>query len=155
MLSNRYLAAAVVFALIIVAGYNIQYFRNRSTRNAQQAVKTAAAGRTASLEVKDADSASKPVEVFEPADKTAWKRDPFALPRTKAGADSREHHLQAVLHRDGRSFALINGRVYRQNDRVGESLLAEIRKDRVVLTTEGQKQELFLDDIIPVKEKTR
>ncbi|GHA12135.1 MSHA biogenesis protein MshK [Oceanisphaera arctica] len=55
-----------------------------------------------------------------------------------------QHRLQAVLHGGKEAGAIIDGRLYRQGDRVGSYRLARIGRRQVTLEAQGESLELRL-----------
>lgn len=160
MLGNKYVAGIVGLLLFLVIVYNAQFFMSKNRQPAPvepahrqiQSVQKPAARSAKAL----AANVARPIDMS--ADKTPWKRDPFSL---QAGADSKtaemadDIRLMGIIKRDGKSHALINGKVYRVNDRIGRVVIKEIKQHSIVVLSEGKKQEISFDDYKVVKEKKK
>jgi hypothetical protein len=164
VLGNKYVAGIVGILLILVIVYNAQFFMSKNkksspTVNAQQAFTPQRVQKPSGSDRK----AEKPqsVPAAEPSikeNKGIWKRDPFSL---QAGTDSKTSEmaddikLMGIIKRDGKSHALINGKVYGVNDRIGRTVIKEIKQHSIVIMSEGKKQEIVFDDYKVLKEKKK
>lgn len=81
--------------------------------------------------------------------KVGWDSDPFTQPiikeRWKKAAGSAVR-LVAILDKGGDRVAIIDKDVVKKGDTIGNERVAEIGKDRVVLTHRGIKRTLILAD---------
>jgi hypothetical protein len=166
MLGNKYLAAVVGLLLILVAAYNIKFFSSKN-RPAETVVteKTGAVKPSEPIKTDGSDMHKKPERVMEAADKTTWKRDPFDLQAAvvkkpgkkpeKKPAFSEDIRLIGIVKRDGKSHALINGSVYRVNDKIGDAVITEINKNGIVLSSGGENKRISFEDYIILKEKSK
>ncbi len=152
MLGNRYIAFAVAGVLALVILYNVRFFASRQP--AAPMLPAPVARQTPGPSRADMQPARK--EPAAPA-AGAWTRDPFFAGTGQAAQiDAAEGlHLTGIINRNGRSLALINGKVYTVNDRVGSAVITEIRRDRIVLRADGRNQDLSFDDYTVIKEKKR
>ena len=57
-----------------------------------------------------------------------------------------------IVDRTGDSVALINGEVYKTGDRVGQAVIVQILKDRVLLSLDDEEKVLWLREEIIKKE---
>lgn len=164
VIGNKYVAGIVGILLILVIAYNVQFFMSKGKTsspagNAQQTF-TPQGAQERSGSVKQPER-PLPVPAGQPSakeDKGIWKRDPFSL---QAGTDGKASEvandikLMGIIKRDGKSHALINGKVYGVNDRIGSAIIKEIRQHSIVVLAEGKKQEIGFDDYKVVKEKKK
>lgn len=170
MLGNRYVMGIVGILLIMVIAYNVQFFRSRQktdrTENALQPFtpqgvqKHSGSPPQERTSVRQSDR-SLPAAAAQPLakeDKVIWKRDPFSL---RAGEDRKpavityDIKLMGIIKRDGDSHALINGKVYRVNDRIDKAVIREIKQHSIVILADGKKQEISFDDYKVIKEKMK
>ena len=63
---------------------------------------------------------------------------------TQTDVARQSHRLQAVLHGGKEAGAIIDGRLYRQGDRVGSYRLIRISRRQVTLEAQGEPLELRL-----------
>jgi len=166
MLGNKYVAGIVGILLVLVIAYNAQFFifKKRPTTpsiNGEQAF-TPQRVQKRSGTVRQPEK-PQPVAAAQPSIKDAkgiWKRDPFSLP-LQAGTDSKtaevasDIKITGIIKRDGNSHALINGKVYGVNDRIGTAVIKEIKQHSIVILSEGKKQEISFDDYKVLKEKKK
>ena len=166
MLGNKYLAAVVGLLLILVAAYNIKFFSSKNKPAETVATgKTGAAKPSAPMKPDGSDMHKKPERIRETGDKTKWKRDPFSLQAAavkKAGkkeekksAFSEDIRLIGIVKRNGKSHALINGKVYGVNDKIGDAVITEINKNGIVLSARGESKRISFEDYIILKEKSK
>jgi|GEM_PF-4377671 len=157
MLGNRYVAAAVVIALLLVAAYNVRFFITRDKSNGAQDSRPAAA--VAKTSAPEADIKPTAIRKDEAADtKGQWKRDPFSLKAKPANSDvqvDQNLKLTGIILGEKSGYAMINGKVYGLNDRIGSSVIREIKQHSIVIQTDGIKQEITFDDYKVVKEKKK
>lgn len=166
MLGNKYLAAIVGLLLILVAVYNVKFFSSKN-KPAETVVtgKTGAAKPSEPVKPDGSDMHKKPERIAETEDKTGWKRDPFDLQaltikkpeqkKQKKPAFSEDIRLIGIVKRDGKSHALINGRVYGVNDKIGDAVITEINKNGIVLSSGGTNKRISFEDYIILKEKSK
>ncbi len=154
MLGNKYVVGIVGILLILVMAYNAQFFLSRikssKTENPQQTQKNSGTIRQ--------PETSLPLPATQPLDredKKKWKRDPFSLQADPKPAIVFDIKLMGIIKRDGKSLALIDGKVYGINDRVGPGVIKEINKHSIVVLAEGKKQEIAFDDYKVIKEKKK
>ncbi|MBI5848001.1 MAG: hypothetical protein HZB31_08650 [Nitrospirae bacterium] len=162
VLGNKYVAGAVGIALALVIVYNVQFFmtKNRPTAPAGPIHRLAPSKQEPAAQSPKTLSADLAQPTDKSADKAEWKRDPFSL-RQAAGTGSKtteetyDIKLMGIIKRDGISHALIDGKVYRVNDRIGKAVIKEITQHSIVLLAEGKKQEISFDDYKVIKEKKK
>lgn len=65
--------------------------------------------------------------------KLAWGRDPFFLPAQKKEESRREMKLQGISRRQGTGYAMINGEIVRNGDRLGEYEIVDVERDQVLI----------------------
>ncbi|MBI5632909.1 MAG: hypothetical protein HZA15_05465 [Nitrospirae bacterium] len=157
VLGNKYVVGIVGMLFIIVIVYNTQFFMSRQktsrTEKAQPAQKRSEPARQ--------PDKALPVPAAQPLtkeDKGKWKRDPFSLragPDRKAAEIVYDIKLMGIIKRDGNSRALIDGKVYGVNDRIGTAIIKEIKQHSIVLLADGKKQEISFDDYKVIKEKKK
>lgn len=158
MLGNKYVAIAVGILLLIVVAYNARKFFPGDKQPGSTVAHVAATARPPEHE-----PGAMPERIVDGEDKGQWKRDPFALKRDmqvktvekepeKPPLDIR---LMGIIKRDGRSHALINGKVYRIHDEFDDAIIKEIKQHSIVLLSEGEIQEVSFEDYIVVKEKAK
>ena len=162
MLGNKYLAAAVGILLVIVVAYNIKFFISKSKQPEYQPGSPVAQISALSEPPKDKPG-KMPERILEKEDKGLWKRDPFNLARDIPHvAEEKEPEkpalairLMGIIRRDGRSHALINGKVYRVHDEFDDAIIKEIKKHSIVLLSDGETREISFNDYVVLKEKTK
>ena len=101
MLGNKYIAAAVGVLLLIVIAYNVKFFASRETPTSQTEVKTDRLQRKQTHE-----NVEIPERSTMKMDSSTWK-DPFSV---DLHASKKKFRLAGIIHRDGTSLALINGK---------------------------------------------
>jgi type II secretory pathway component PulC len=150
MLRNKYVSAAIAVLFVLVAGYNLKFFYSRGKTSAKPFIPVA-------VQMKHSPSVLKKIHerLPEQQDKSRWKRDPFGLQTEAERAGYGSIQLMGIIKRDGKSHALINGGVYTANQRIGDSVIKEIKRESVVLSTNGKLHELYFDDYKVLKEKTK
>jgi len=148
MLRNKLfiVVVGVLFAAVVI--YNLNFFLKKKVPVGPQ---------LKAVTVVLPDAQDRPGELrmtshFQvPRDKENWKRDPFGIKEEAGKAGQGD----GIIRRDGKSHALINGGVYTANQRIGGSVIKEIRRESVVLSTNGTIHEIYLDDYKVVKEKKK
>lgn len=160
MLGNKYVAAAVGVILILVLAYNIKFFTAKNGQN-----KIAAGKGAETLQQPEPVMPKAPEIIFEQEDKSTWKRDPFSLqallPKKAASKITRKPdisegiHLMGIIKRNGKSLALINGKVYRADDRIGDVVIKDITKKGIVISSGDQSKEISFEDYKILKEKSK
>ena len=158
MLGNKYVAVAVGIVLVFVLAYNANFFVSKGKQPESPVAQFAATSKPS-----ENAPGTMPERILEKEDTGQWKRDPFALRRDvqsktvekepeKSPLDIR---LMGIIKRDGRSHALINGKVYRIHDEFDDAIIKEIKQHSIVLLSEGEIQEVSFEDYIVVKEKAK
>lgn len=159
MLGNKYVVGVVGLLLLMVIIYNAQYFMSKK--------KTLSASGNIQPAQKSSGTHKQPekpgpvpvAQVSVKADKGSWKRDPFSLPPAVTVSKTEEIpekiRLTGIINRDGNSMALINGNIYGVNDRIGRSVITEIKRHSIVILSDGKNQEVAFDDYKVVKEKKK
>ena len=157
MLKNKYVSAVVALLFVIVAAYNLKFFYSRGTTSAKPSVPSA-------LHMKHSPMVSEKQHerLTEQQERTpeqqgtnTWKRDPFGLQTESGKLESGSIQLMGIIKRNGKSHALINNGVYTTNQRIGDSVIKEIKRESVVLSTNGEIHEIYLDDYKVLKEKKK
>jgi type II secretory pathway component PulC len=158
MLANKYLAAVIGILLILVIAYNIKFFSSKKVAPQTPVVKKTELEKRSSP-----DTVKVTNRTFVQKDRHQWKRDPFGLvpisqkivktAKKEPEKDFAEDiQLIGIIKRDGRSYALINGKVYSKDDRIGDIVIKEIRKHSVVLASGEKTEEISFKDYIVLKE---
>lgn len=154
MLGNKYLAIITGILLSLVLIYNIKFFSSKAKPGQVPSGRKIV---TAPPSVHEVAKVSG--RVLEKEDRNKWKRDPFSLKaeiKKQETKDVRQDiHLMGIIRREGRGLALINGGVYRVNDRIGNAVLKEIKKHSIVIAANGKDEEITFDDYTVLKEKTK
>jgi hypothetical protein len=160
MLGNKYLAAAVGVILIFVLAYNIKFFAAKSGQNEITAGKSAETFKQPGPIVQ-----KTPEMVSEQEDKNRWNRDPFSLHAFLPGKTASKMakkpdmsegvHLMGIIKRDGKSLALINGKIYSADDRIGDVVIKDITKKGIVISSGDQSREISFEDYKVLKEKSK
>lgn len=146
MLGNRYVAGLVGILFLLIIAYNIHFFTSRTGHE-----KTAAAsvGQERTLEQPVHRVMEIPERVIVQSDADRWKRDPFSLIKNiKTPKGTEAIVITGILKRDGMSRALINGAVYTVHDRIGTSVITDIKKHSIVVMKDGRSREISVDDYI-------
>jgi type II secretory pathway component PulC len=158
MLANKYLTAVVGILLILVVAYNVKFFSSKKVAHQTPVVKKT------ELEKRSLpDTVKVTNRTFVQKDKHQWKRDPFGLlPISKKTAKTEtkkefaeDIQLIGIIKRDGRSYALINGKVYSEDDRIGDIVIKEIKKHSIILSSGEKTKEISFKDYVVLKEKTK
>ncbi len=163
VLGNKYVAGVVAIILALVIAYNVQFFmtKNGPTSPPEPVHRQALSRQEPAARSTGARSADLAQPADKSVDKTPWKRDPFSL---QAGTGSKtgktaematDLRLMGIIKRDGNSHALIDGKVYGINDRIGTAVIKEIKQHSIVILAEGKKQEIAFDDYKVLKEKKK
>jgi hypothetical protein len=156
MLGNKYLAAVIGVLLILVLAYNFDFFSAKSIRPETVTLKGTEHGQSPEPVIK-----RNPERIAEKEDRNAWKRDPFNLQALAKKAAPKKPgigegiHLMGILKRDGRSYALINGKVYGVDDKIGDSVIKDIKNHGIVLFSDGITREISFEDYVVLKEKAK
>lgn len=160
MLGNKYVAAAVGVILILVLAYNMKFFTAKSRQNEVTAGKGAE-----SVQQPEPVIAKAPEIISEQEDKSTWKRDPFSLqallPKKTASKILKKPdisegiHLMGIIKRNGKSLALINGKIYRTDDRIGDVVIKDITKKGIIISSGDQSREISFEDYKLLKEKSK
>lgn len=147
MLSNKYFIFAIFALLILVAAYNVKFFTSKKavqTRVQKAASQQPSAALSDKIIVTERNVISK--------DSSKWMRDPFSVEKTETKS---EITVSGIIKKNGKSRALINGRVYSTNDAIGSSVIKDIKRDSVVISTNGIIKEIFLSNQSAIKETTK
>lgn len=161
MLGNKYIAAVIGVLLLVIVAYNLKFFMSRRVQPQTSPAKISEPVRHAERKSDEHKSGMNPVRMLEKEDKGKWKRDPFDLKgdykvaQEKTEYDLKGIHLMGIIKRDNGSYALINGKVYSVNDRIGDAVVREIKKHGVVLSINGKIHEISFEDYTVVKEKSK
>ena len=164
MLGNKYVAALIGILLVAVIAYNIKSFTSKSRPPETAKIeKTEAEKPFEPIKYPEPDMNKNPERIAEKADRSKWKRDPFDLQIevvTKKPASTKPEfgediRLMGILKRNGKSHALINGKVYSVNDKIGDVVIKEINKHSIVLSSGEKSKEISFEDYIVLKEKTK
>jgi len=148
MLSNKYVTAIVAVLFMIVLAYNIRFFAARIQTPGQVSSGAAAVDAAGS-----AGSASNLyIRLPLKKDPDIWKRDPFSMEKQKSVT---RYNLTGIIKRDGRSLALINGKVYGVNDRAGNAVIKSINKENIMISVYGIERELYIDKKSDIKERAK
>ena len=151
MLKNKYVSIAVAVFFVLVIAYNLKFFLSRKPQPPVPSFKMESQAKPSTVKTN--------IKSFERTivdkDKGIWKRDPFDLQSAAVKTGTGEIQLTGIIKRDGKSHALINGRVFSVNDRVGDSVIKEIKRYSIVLSTNGAINEIYLDDYKVPKEKKK
>jgi hypothetical protein len=157
MLRNKYVIAALGAALLVVAAYNVAFFKTQSAkRNAGAAAQAPA---VAGLQ---RPKASAPPQVMTSRPAEEWRRDPFWYPQTAKHAapghpaaaprPSSGLRLEATMIRDGKGRAIISGHMVGVGERLGGYVVAEIGDLFVRLKGPGGMKKLSMTTDTSVKE---
>ena len=158
MLGNKYVAIAVGIVLMLVTAYNARSLFSKSRQPEPTVSHIAQVSRPPEHE-----PAVMPERITSPGDKGQWKRDPFSLARdikiVNNEKEPEKHEpdirLMGIIKRDGRSLALIDGKVYRVHDEFDDAVIKEIRQHSIVVILDGEPREIAFDDYVVLKEKTK
>lgn len=157
LLGNKYIAGVVGILLALVIAYNVQFFMTRSKltvparpANRQMPARQEPAARSAQTYSADV---ARPAD--KGVDKTPWKRDPFSLRQAATDIKPDDIRLMGIIKRTDNSLALINGKVYRVNDRIGTAVIREIKQHSIVVLARNKKQEITFDDYKVIEEKKK
>jgi hypothetical protein len=126
MLGNKYVAFAVGIVLFLVIAYNAKFFLSKSSQPETPASHISQTSRPLEHE-----PGVMPERIALTGDKGQWKGDPFHLERNvKIATKEKEPEkrepdirLMGIIKRNGRSHALINGKVYRVHDEFDDAII--------------------------------
>jgi len=158
MPANKYLAAIVGILIILVAAYNVKFFSSKKV------IPQMPAAKKTDLEKRSLpDTIIVTKRTLVQKDAHQWKRDPFGLVpisektvKKKPEKDfSEDIQLTGIIKRDGRSYALINGKVYSADDRIGDIVVKEIKRHSIVLSSGEKTKEISFKDYVVLKEKIK
>jgi hypothetical protein len=156
MLGNKYVAVGIGVLLMLVLAYNFDFFTTKSSQPETVTIKGTEHGQPPEPVIK-----GNPERIAEKEDKNTWERDPFSLQALSKKASSKKPgigegiHLMGILKRDGRSHVLINGKVYGVDDKIGDSVIKDIKNHGIVLFSDGITREISFEDYVVLKEKTK
>lgn len=146
MLRNKYLIAGLGVLLLLVALYNISFFRERRGPARHRAETSQPLGKAREAARPGPAAAGKAA-----AYSAEWRRDPFWYPdgplrapfsasRTRTQADVRGLRLEGTTMKGTKGYALINGKVYGVGDRVaGEQITAISDRSVTLKSAEGTR----------------
>jgi hypothetical protein len=165
MLGNKYLAAVIGILFILVAAYNVKFFSSKNRPSQPVATgKTEAVQPSEALKQSGSDMHGKPERIVEKEDKSRWKRDPFELQAAVKKTAKKEEEKPAfgedirligIVKRNGTSHALINGKVYSVNDKIGDAVITEINNNGIVVSSGEESKRISFEDYIILKEKSK
>jgi hypothetical protein len=156
MLGNKYVAVVIGVLLLLVLAYNFNFFTAKSSPSETVTLKATEHGQPPGPVIK-----RNAERIAEKEDKNAWKRDPFNLQALSKKAAPKKPgigegiHLMGILKRNGTSHVLINGKVYGVNDKIGDSVIKDIKDRGIVLFSDGTTREISFEDYVVLKEKTK
>jgi hypothetical protein len=160
MLGNKYVAIAVGVILVLMLAYNIEFFTAKNRRH-----EPTGGGKIAIVQQPEPVVVNPPRHITEPEDRSKWKRDPFSLQpllpqktvsKIKKKPDITEGiHLMGIIKRNGKSLALIDGKIYGVNDTIGDAVIKAIKKEGIVILSDGQSKEISFEDYKLLKEKKK
>lgn len=158
MFGNKYVAAAVGIILVLVIAYNVKFFASKKNQPEPSVAQI-----SAPLEPSKHEPVNLPERILEKGDKERWERDPFDLKtvvENKTEEKEPEKHdmdirLMGIIKRNGRSLALIDGKVYRVHDEFDNAIIKEIKRHSIILLCDGETKEISFEDYIVLKEKTK
>jgi hypothetical protein len=158
MLGNKYLAAAVIIILVFVLAYNVKFFTAKNRK-----AKITPAQRTEIMQHTEVSMITIPERPVEIENNNRWESDPFnlqVLPKKTVVKEKKPELnegilLMGIIKRDGKSHALINGKVYSVNDRIGNVVIKDISRRGVVLSSGEKIKEISFEDYIILKEKSK
>jgi type II secretory pathway component PulC len=143
MLRNKYVALAVGILLSCVIAYNIYFFYTKNKRAGVSEVKSKPPVAEAIYNNKYALSEKR----FEPKDKGEWKKDPFGI-RLDESISYGGLKLQGIIHREGRGYALINGKLYGIGDSIDGGKIKAIERRSVIFLRDGRTEKISFEDYI-------
>jgi Tfp pilus assembly protein PilP len=158
MPANKYLAFVVGILIILIVAYNVKFFSSKKVISQIPAVKKT------DLEKRSfPDTLKVTKRTFVQKDAHQWKRDPFGLVPISEKTVKKEPEkdfaediqLIGIIKRDGRSYALINGKVYTVDDRIGDIVVKEIKRHSIVLSSGEKIKEISFKDYVVLKEKPK
>ncbi len=79
-----------------------------------------------------------------------WKRDPFLLPKLSLGDDEKAYvplKLVGIIEGSDGRYAILDSHIVKKGDLIGEDMVYEITKDRVILVRKGRKKVIAVADI--------
>ncbi|OGW52623.1 MAG: hypothetical protein A2Y81_05270 [Nitrospirae bacterium RBG_13_43_8] len=161
MLANKYLAAVLGILLALVIVYNVKFLSSKKAAPQIPVVK-----KTDIEKRPSPDNTTLVKRTIIQKDRNPWKRDPFGLiqvseikvitAKKEPEKDFAEDiQLIGIIKRDGRSYALINGKVYSEDDIIGDAVIKEIKKHSVVLSSGEKTKEISFKDYVVLKEKPK
>jgi hypothetical protein len=156
MLGNKYVAIGVGVLLILVLAYNFNLFTAKDKQPETVAARGTESGQRPEPSIKKI-----PERIVDTEDKGTWKRDPFGLQALSKKTTEKKSsikdgiHLMGIIKRDGRSHALINGKVYGINDKVGDVVIKDIKNHGIVILSDGITREISFEDYVVLKGKTK
>lgn len=151
MLRNRYLAFIVAALLLGIILYNLYFFYSR--------------GKTKGIsKIEDRPPVAEAIHKrhalaeagFEPKDNSKWKRDPFKSEiKSDEDISYETFNLEGIIQRDGKGYALINGRLYGIGDSINGEKVNAVERHSVILLKDGKTEKISFKDYIVLKEKKR
>jgi len=158
MPANKYLTAVVGILIILIVAYNVKFFSSKKVTPQIPVVK-----KTEPEKHSLPDTIKVTKRTLVQKDAHRWKRDPFGLVTISEKTVKKEPEkdfvediqLIGIIKRDGRSYALINGKVYSEDDRIGDTVVKEIKKHGIVLSSGEKTKEISFKDYVVLKEKIK
>lgn len=152
MLRNKYVALAVGILLSCVIAYNIYFFYTKNKRAGVSEVKSKPLVAEAIYDNKYALSEKRfetrrYYQRVEPKDKGEWKKDPFGI-RLDESIAYGDLKLQGIIHREGRGYALINGKLYGIGDSIDGGKIKAIERHSVIFLRDGRTEKISFEDYI-------
>jgi len=80
-----------------------------------------------------------------------WKRDPFLLPRLSTGDGEKAYvplRLVGIIEGSDGRYAILDSHIVKKGDLIGEEMVQEIAKDKVILVRKGRKKVVVVADDI-------
>lgn len=104
---------------------------------------------TETMATKDKDKQEEQIKKISQMDAN-WAKDPFLLPKiTDAKQDVSQTPLKLtgiIEGRDGR-YAIVDTNIVKKGDFIGDEMVLDIEKDRIILTRKGKKKTISVSDI--------
>jgi hypothetical protein len=159
MLRNKAVIIAVAILFVAVAGYNLNFFLEKKM---PAPFKEKAANVDTPVAPEREVQSRKAPAFLTPRDKGTWKRDPFQYTEEKGNstgqadrkvANAGEIKLQGITVRDGKYYALVNGEVVEEGDRLDNLTISRISRYSIFVKDVSGTREIDMYNDIPDKEK--